>query len=340
MEELSDLITSLGPAVEDAEEESFLLFSQDIPSANLGFVDSRATSVEITIRGQDYTIYQSPSLLSSSRAGGTTGAVLWKITPLFAEWISSQSSSPLWKHSLLSSSSTVVELGCGISGLIALALAPTVQYYIATDQEYVQRLFRENIDSNVSSTPRNQPSSSQSKGRKRGGLPDQKSKRKEKLPNKPRHNITFTSLDWELDIPSSLKHSLHTETPVPREVKNSSNKKNDNDNNEDEDKGFDLLLSCDCIYNEALVAPFVRTCADICRLRPVFNSTRNATQSARSPTICLIAQQQRSPDVFEAWLQETMRFFHVWRVSDEMLGDQLKLGTGYLVHLLLLREGA
>lgn len=54
--------------------EAFLLFSQDIPTANLGFVDSRATTVEVTIRGDEYSIHQSPTLLSSSRAGGTTGA--------------------------------------------------------------------------------------------------------------------------------------------------------------------------------------------------------------------------------------------------------------------------
>lgn len=54
--------------------ESFLLFSQDLPSQNLGFVDSKATCVEISVAGKDYSIYQSPTLLSSNRAGGTTGA--------------------------------------------------------------------------------------------------------------------------------------------------------------------------------------------------------------------------------------------------------------------------
>jgi hypothetical protein len=54
--------------------ESFVLFSRDIPSANLGFVDSRASTIEATIHGEDFAIHQSPTLLSSSRAGGTTGA--------------------------------------------------------------------------------------------------------------------------------------------------------------------------------------------------------------------------------------------------------------------------
>jgi hypothetical protein len=114
----------------------------------------------------------------------------------------------------------------------------------------------------------------------------------------------------------------------------------DQDEEEEEtDRGFDLLLSCDCIYNEALVSPFVRTCAEICRLRPAYDPARQdqGQSSRRRPTICIIAQQQRSPDVFETWLRETLREFRVWRLGDDVLGQGLKSGTGYLVHLLLVR---
>jgi hypothetical protein len=55
--------------------ESFLLFSRPTPSAaDLGFVDARAPVVAAAVDGQDFEIRQSPTLLSSSRAGGTTGA--------------------------------------------------------------------------------------------------------------------------------------------------------------------------------------------------------------------------------------------------------------------------
>lgn len=54
--------------------ETFLLFSRDIPSQNLGFVDARASKLELTVAGRDYVIHQSPTVLSSNRAGGTTGA--------------------------------------------------------------------------------------------------------------------------------------------------------------------------------------------------------------------------------------------------------------------------
>jgi hypothetical protein len=90
-------LTSLGPPIVDPEEgeivllvvvpvskvtdsflalETFLLFSRDIPSQNLGFVDSSASAstLDITVAGKDLTIHQSPTLLTSNRAGGTTGA--------------------------------------------------------------------------------------------------------------------------------------------------------------------------------------------------------------------------------------------------------------------------
>ena len=54
--------------------ESFLLFSQDIASNNLGMLNPRAPSVELSINDHEYIIHQSPALLSSHRAGGTTGA--------------------------------------------------------------------------------------------------------------------------------------------------------------------------------------------------------------------------------------------------------------------------
>ncbi|KAF7591777.1 hypothetical protein BBP40_001103 [Aspergillus hancockii] len=312
MEDLTNFFTSIGEEVEDAEEECFLLFAQEIPSANLGFVDSRATYVDVTIHGQDYTIHQSPTLLSSSRAGGTTGAVLWKITPLFAEWITNKSSNPLWSHSLLTPSSTVVELGCGISGLIALSLSPSITHYITTDQEYVHRLLRLNLESNTTAPPKPKAKSSSKKPTSRG-----------QKPSAPRSNISFTSLDWETDEPALLKDSIEGGIP-----------------DGEEDKGFDVLISCDCIYNDALIAPFVRTCADVCRLRPVYRAEGGlgSDGGGKNPTVCIIAQQQRSPEVFEAWLRETLMVFRVWRVGDEVLGDGLGSGSGYLVHVLVLRE--
>ncbi|RAK91039.1 hypothetical protein BO79DRAFT_226201 [Aspergillus costaricaensis CBS 115574] len=353
MDLLTNFLTTIGEEVEDAEEESFLLFSQDIPSANLGFVDSRATTIDLTIHDQDYTIHQSPTLLSSSRAGGTTGAVLWKITPLIAEWLSNNTTTtknttpnPLWTHNILTPTSTIVELGSGISALLALSLSPKIAHYIATDQEYVQRLFRQNLDENTITTSSSTAGGS-SKSSKSGKKSTKASASSAARKSHQGHatgsgngngngNVIFTSLDWELDVAGSLKEGLGlcTTTTVDGSEEGGG----------EEDKGFDVVVSCDCIYNDALVAPFVRTCADLCRLRPVYTpagtegrGSSGTGSGGRTPTVCVIAQQQRSPEVFEAWLRETLRVFRVWRVSDEMLGEKLMSGSGYLVHVLVLR---
>ncbi|KAJ5483288.1 hypothetical protein N7530_002534 [Penicillium desertorum] len=314
----------------DVDEESFLLFAQDIPSNNLGMLNPRAPSVEISINGNEYTVHQSPSLLSSHRAGGTTGAGKYgvrtpffgKLPPLFAEWITNPAN-PLWTNAILSRTSTVAELGTGISALVALALAPLVRHYIATDQEYVRKLFRTNLDANASVSVSS--SNGKAKGKSRGS---KSSKSKSSSTARPADNISFTTLDWETDQAASLKECMYPDEAHGQEGEEEG----------EEDKGFDLLLSCDCIYNEALVAPFVRTCAEICRLRPAYVASSEEPRSRRRPTVCIIAQQQRSPDVFETWLRETMREFRVWRLRDDVLGEGLKSGSGYLVHLLLLRD--
>lgn len=54
--------------------ESFLLFSQADRSSNLGFVNPKERFLEISVADQDFIIEQSPSLLNSNRAEGTTGA--------------------------------------------------------------------------------------------------------------------------------------------------------------------------------------------------------------------------------------------------------------------------
>ncbi|KAL4944754.1 hypothetical protein BDV06DRAFT_232555 [Aspergillus oleicola] len=339
MEDTISFLSRIGDEVEDAEEESFLLFSQDIPSSNLGFVDSKATSVDLTIHDTEYTIHQSPTLLSSSRAGGTTGAVLWKITPHFASWLSDVSSNPLWTNEYLTPSSTIVELGCGISALTALCLAPLLEpgsgngtgqgHYLATDQEYVHKLFRINLQTNP---PKLSSKKVGGKGASKGKKSQQQktSNRDNDDDGHQHQNITFTSLDWETDVPDTLKNQIQSSTSTPS---------TDTHLEEDSDAGFDLLLSCDCIYNEALISPFVRTCAEIAQLRSP--SLSPSSPSAMKPTICIIAQQQRSPDVFEAWLRETMRSFRVFRLGDDVLKVEDKLGlgqgSGYLVHALVLR---
>ncbi|KAK7447479.1 hypothetical protein Landi51_06835 [Colletotrichum acutatum] len=276
-----------------APTETFFLFSHNIPSSNLGFIDPKATELSLTLAGRDFTIHQSPTVLSSTRAGGTTGA------------------------------------GCGISPLTALLLAPRVARYVLTDQPYVARMIHQNLEANP--LPKSSSSSSSSstsrRSRKAAAATSSSTTTSSTASSSSPGTISFHPLDWELDTPDP---SL---TGVPPSSANS----------------FDVVVCCDCIYNEALVEPLVSTTADLARLRvraqqedqdhdddnnPSFSST-----TARSePCVCIVAQQLRSPDVFEEWIGAFHRNFRTWRVPDVLLPEGLRIEAGFVVHVGILRE--
>ncbi|KAE8871157.1 hypothetical protein PTNB73_02616 [Pyrenophora teres f. teres] len=269
----------------DPEEEAFIIFSQAIPSQSLGFIDSQAATLEVSVADHDLVIHQSRGLLTSDRKAGTTGAVVWKVTPLFSTWISSPKNF-LFTSSLLHPQSTILELGAGVSGIVALSLAPRVHRYTATDQAYVLKLLRQNIAENLDTVfP---APNARARGTARRMVV-----------------VVVVELDWETDAVSNL-------TPV------------------------DLVIACDCIYNEALIEPLNSTCAALCKLREN-NNNNDKEEGDQKPTLCLIAQQLRSPDVFEAWLTSFHAKFWVWRVPDELLSEGLREGSGFVVHVGVVR---
>ncbi|KAI8285004.1 Diaminohydroxyphosphoribosylamino-pyrimidine deaminase [Colletotrichum sp. SAR11_240] len=272
-----------------------------------GFIDPKATTLSLTLADRDFTIHQSPTVLSSTRAGGTTGAVLWKITPLFATYLSSPAS-PF--NSIFTPTSTVLELGCGISPLTALLLAPRISRYILTDQPYVSRMIHQNLEANpLPSSTASKPSSRRKKTTSTVSNTSASSS-----PG----SIQFTSLDWELDTPTpSLTGSPST-------------------------RSFDAVVCCDCIYNEALVDPLVSTTADLARLRLRVQEEEEETDAEEAersePCVCIVAQQLRSPDVFEEWAKSFHRRFRMWRVPDELLPEGLRIESGFVVHVGILRD--
>ncbi|KAI9897010.1 hypothetical protein N3K66_008032 [Trichothecium roseum] len=352
---LSGLIPLLEDEISDPDQETFELFARDLPGQDLGFVDRAAAEVAVTVRGREYAVRQSPGVLGSDRAGGTTGAVLWRIAPLFADHISDPSSplsaalfpSPLDDDDHDNDDGdgddgrrrrrgpvSVLELGCGISPLTALALRGRTSSYVLTDQAYVQKLVQENIAANTSS------SSPVTKGG--GGKNSKKSTRKSSSKSAAGEGggtgaggagregtIRFATLDWETDVPTPEAHG----TP-------------------------DVVLATDCVYNYALVRPLVQTCAETCRLRRratsfTTSTTTTTTITATTTTtaqegggegdlddecVCLVAQQLRSHDVFAEWLAEFHRSFRVWRVPDGMMSPGLRAGAGFVAHLGVLRR--
>lgn len=109
--------------------------------------------------------------------------------------------------------------------------------------------------------------------------------------------------------------------------------------------GFDVVVACDCIYNEALVEPFVATCVDLCRLRRGGGGGGDGGGSAEGgpeqwgeASVCVVAQQLRDPGVFEAWAVRFARSFQMWRVPDELLVEGLRANTGFVVHVGVLKD--
>jgi hypothetical protein len=110
-------------------------------------------------------------------------------------------------------------------------------------------------------------------------------------------------LDWETDSAQNLK------TVIPG------------------GSSIDLVLLCDCVYNEYLIGPLVQTCVEVCRFG--FSTT--------TATVVLIAQQLRTDTVFELFLDCLMKEFDVWRVPDDKILAELRDGSGYVVHLAQLK---
>ena len=304
-----DHLTSLfGQQVEDASEgkdtitrprtpdgaddgcsETFDLFAQPANSGDLGMIDPKAASIDLTIQGRDFTLTQSPGLLQSNREGGTTGAAIWATSVRFAQWISSPDN-VLFKHDIIDASSSVLELGSGISGLVGCVLAPRVEHVVLTDQQYTLKLLKENVNANL--VP----------------IRTGKGRMKQIDINHPSARISIEPLDWETDaIAPFLANNGFT-------------------------TGADVVLACDCIYNYALIEPFTQACADICRVRQPKSELNEAL-----PTVCVVAQHLRQPDVFEEWAEVWMRKFHTWRIPSEMLGEALGEGSGFAVHAGVLK---
>jgi len=296
--------------IHDTYEESITLFATKPPSKDLGFLDPKSLSVNITIGARDLTIQQSPSVLSSPRGGETTGAVLWKVTPIFADYLSNPGNA-FFSHGVLSSRSTVLELGCGVAGVLGLTLGSSgrVRAYFLSDQEYVLKLLRRNLEEN---TP---PAVAQRKGGARV---------------KGSAMVRTLAIDWEKD-------RITREHPVLKEG-----------------VPFGAVIACDCIYNESLVEGFVEALEEACRELSAASSFSTRAAGGRDsgstlsegaggegeakPTLAVIAQELRSPEVFETWLERFRKSFHTYRIPDSLLTPEINSSSGYCIHVGILRD--
>jgi len=224
--------------------------------------------------------------------------VLWNINPLVAHWISSTSNF-LFTDQLLRSDSIVLELGAGISPLIGLCLSPYIGRYLWTDQDYVLKTLRQNVEMNARS--------STAKSTKLKQQP-RKSHGKEQ-PVYERSCIDVVALDWET---SDVRSILGVTSLAPS-----------------------VLIGVDCVFNPAIIKPFVSTLAEMSTL----------VEDDQGPVLTIVAQQLRSPDVFSEWLEVMLERFRVWRICKEALtlgaqaeDTKMTVEQGYTVHVCILKD--
>lgn len=222
----------------------------------------------------------------------------------------------------------MLELGCGISPLNALALRRRVARYVLTDQVYVQKLLLQNLAEAIDDDEDDDDNVAAKTAAPRPRRPCRRARaRKDLVARAPVADVCFRALDWETDAVTAALAAPHR-------------------------LGFDAVLSCDCVFNEALVAPLVQTCVDACRLRrprcrrgparrdahcQVDGTCRDDDGGGVAPCVCIVAQQLRSDDVFRTWLVAFRAAFHVWRVPPDMLPPDLRPSAGYAIHVGILR---
>ncbi|CAI4216938.1 unnamed protein product [Parascedosporium putredinis] len=199
---VDEFLALLGEEVEDPDEETFLLFSQPIPSQNLGFLDPKASELEVAVGGR--------STRSSSRRGS------WSRLAPVARRVQSSGKSPplrilarlphkpLFTTSLLTPTSCVLELGCGTSGLIGLAAARRVARYTLTDQPYVARVLSANLAAN-NTLAKTTPSGAARKEKAKGKASNTRGVVSGVVTSGSGGSgdvVAFAPLDWELDVPT------------------------------------------------------------------------------------------------------------------------------------------
>lgn len=193
-------------------------------------LDSTRPLLSLSIGKYDFEIKQSPGLLKSDHASGTTGAALWRAGIRCAEWLASPTNI-LVEKGFLTDSSNIIELGAGIAGLSSCVLARRLTgtgRKIATDMHHSMKLLRENITTNSIAPPLRTKKSQSS-----GGT----------VKNPPAKAVEVHELDWEQDDAQALLSSIGLAG------------------------GVDVIIACDCVYNYALLEPFTNTCASIMSMR-------------------------------------------------------------------------
>lgn len=185
---------------------------------HLGYVDKTRDTIGLSLplSGIDVTVKQSLSALSSTTQTSSTGFVCWQLALLFADWVLGDLKCPISLNQKV-----VVELGAGVSGLLASVLGPLTDLYVATDQKHILKLLKKIFVENVTTT------------RFTSSTVELDSAGPKHQPDQVWPSIDVMELDWE-----RLEHGTpQVLATLPKRP--------------------DFILACDTVYNSYLIPFFL-----------------------------------------------------------------------------------
>ncbi|KAG7898136.1 hypothetical protein KL907_005332 [Ogataea polymorpha] len=126
----------------DIEDHVFEMYVEQAPpeSAGLGYL-ARTDEVRVAVEDDEYVVQQSVSAFNGSNRDGTTGFLAWSTSIKVAEWFLQPNNAVLDAIKNFS----IVELGSGVSGLLACSVGRKCRHYVCTDQQGVMKLLKSNI---------------------------------------------------------------------------------------------------------------------------------------------------------------------------------------------------
>lgn len=255
--------------------------------------------------GERYNILVEQSLSdlnsSVSNNNSTTGYVLWSSTPFFLRWLLYNPEAQPFREgsnvveimeregtatipSMYSSTSArqesvgILELGTGISPLMASVLCNHVSAYVCTDQRGILNRLKYNLKENLSQITRRQCISATLgiESEIESAAPENDDgEEMYRTRRKPMVQLEVQELDWE-------KFDAKTPHPYLDQLSSSC--------------GTVYILAMDVIYNEYLIDPFLNT---LSALRNYF-SENNITVS------CLVGVHLRSQDIVTQFLEQAV----------------------------------
>lgn len=112
----------------------------------LGYVDKSTDKLHLSLaNGDEVTIQQSRSSLSGQAL--STGFVCWQLARYLVDWLLDEGCP--FSGFFRTPDTKVLELGAGVSALLAAVLGPKCKKYVATDQKPLLKLMRLNFEENV-----------------------------------------------------------------------------------------------------------------------------------------------------------------------------------------------